>query len=288
MRHGRAQLPAGVDSNAMILFRSIRSGSSGNLLLLEHRSGRQRTRLLIDCGLSSQRACQRILEEEVGLAAPPDAVVVTHAHSDHINYSTLRVLTQLRIPVLAHRQTRREILQRHLNPYTLPASVSPDDIPLRVFGHEPFTIGAFTLTAIALPHAPGVTTHGYLITQGRTRLLVATDFHDPEALAPHAYDCDFIYVESNHDPELLRLHFNPASLFHLPNHAAGLLLAHAFGESRRLPRTVVLGHLSEERNRPGIAQATVADLLRSSGALDAVTLMTAPRHAPSETVVVRE
>jgi phosphoribosyl 1,2-cyclic phosphodiesterase len=272
----------------MILFRSIRSGSSGNLLLLEHRSGRQRTRLLIDCGLASQRACHRILEEEVGLSARPDAVVVTHAHGDHINYSALRVLSQLQIPVLAHRLTRREILQRHLNPYTLPASVTPDEIPLRVFGHEPFEVGAFTLTPIALPHAPGVTTHGYLITQGHTRLLVASDFHDPEALAPHAIDCDFIYVESNHDAELLRLNFNPASLFHLPNHAAGLMLAHAFGESRRLPRTVVLGHLSEERNRPGIAQATVAELLRSSGAPGAVTLMTAPRHAPSETIVVRE
>jgi phosphoribosyl 1,2-cyclic phosphodiesterase len=272
----------------MILFRSIRSGSSGNLLLLEHRAGRQQTRLLIDCGLGSQRACRAVLEDEVGLTAGITAAVVTHAHSDHINYASLRALAQLGVPVIAHRQTCKEIHQRHLNPYTLPASISPDDVPLRAFGNEPFTIGTFRLSPIRVPHAPGVTTHAFLIEQGRTRLLVATDFSDPESIVPHIYDCDFIYVESNHDPELLRLHFNPASLYHLPNPIAGLLLAHAFGESRHLPRMVVLGHLSEERNRPELAHHTVADVLRPSGVLSEVGLITAPRYEPTELLVVRE
>jgi phosphoribosyl 1,2-cyclic phosphodiesterase len=272
----------------MILFRSIRSGSSGNLLLLEHRTSRDRTRVLIDCGIHSQRACLAILEAEVGLGEPLDALVVTHAHSDHVNYSALRVLTRLRVRVLAHRRTRAEILQRHLHPLSLPRSVSPQEIPLDTFGDEPFTVGAFTFTPIALPHAPGTTTHGFLVTQGPTRLLIASDFHDPEALIPHVYDTDFIYIESNHDPELLRLHFNPASLFHLPNPAAGLLLAHALGENRRVPRAIVLGHLSEERNRPHIAEQTVRAILRPGGALERVALLTAPRHAAMEPVLVRE
>lgn len=272
----------------MILFRSLRSGSSGNLLLLEHRGPRERTRLLIDCGLGSQRGCQEILEAEVGLSRPLSALVVTHAHSDHINYSALRVLARLRVPVLAHRQTRREILQRHLHPQRLPRSVSPEDIPLYAFDGEPFQVGGFTLEPFALPHAPGTTTHGFVVTQGQTRILIASDFHDPEALIPHIYDCDLIYIEANHDPELLRLHFNPASLFHLPNPTAGLLLAHALADSRRLPRVIVLGHLSAERNRPEIARRTVSAALQPSGVLSRVTLATAPRHEASEAWVVRE
>jgi len=272
----------------MILFRSIRSGSSGNLLLLEQRDARGRRRLLIDCGLRSQRACLEVLEAEVGLDAPPDALVVTHAHGDHVNYASLRTLTRLRVPILVHRRTRGEILRRHLNPYALPRSVSPDDIPLRTFGAEPFAVAGFTFTPLPLAHAPGTTTHGFLIESGRTRLVVASDFNDPEALLPHLYDADFVYIECNYDPELLRLHFNPASLYHLPNHAAGLLLAHALAESRRAPRAIVLGHLSEERNRPDIARRTVAGILREGGVLDGATLATAPRHEASPVWVIRE
>ena len=214
---------------------------------------------------------------------------MTHAHGDHLSYAGLRVMTRLKVPIYAHTRTRRELGQRVLAAHRLPASLAPGDLPsptLRVTSRS--RIGPFTVEPLRVPHAPGVTTHAFRIRHGATRLLIATDFHDPEAVIPHIYDCDFIYLESNHDPELLRLHFNPASLYHLSNPTAGLLLRHAWDASRRRPATVVLGHLSQERNRPEIALATVSDLLRSSGAPGAVTIVTAPRHAPSEIVVVRE
>ena len=78
----------------MLLFQTLRSGSSGNLLLLEGGS-RRPTRLLIDCGVSSQQRCLQILEEEVGIDGGFDGLIVTHAHSDHINYATLRVMDRL-------------------------------------------------------------------------------------------------------------------------------------------------------------------------------------------------
>ncbi len=270
----------------MLRFRSLRSGSSGNLLLLEGHSGRQRTRLLVDCGISSQRAGLQILEAEAHLAAGIDGLVVTHAHSDHLNYSALRVMSRLHIPIYLHAQTAREAIRRYLNPYRAPAVMQTGDLDLRTFGEEPFSVGVFTLTPVRVPHAPTVTTHAFLVRRGRRRMFIASDFHDPEAVVPLIYNCDLIYLESNHDPELLRLHFNPASLFHLSNPAAGLLLQHAITHSSRSPQAIVLAHLSEERNRPHIALATVREALREAGVSSALRMIAAPRYAASEVVEI--
>ena len=272
----------------MLLFRSLRSGSSGNLLLLESHRSRGSTRLLVDCGISSQRECLRILEEEVGLGRRIDALLVTHAHVDHLSYAALRVMARLEIPIYVHAHTRREVAHRLLNRYRLPAAVRPADFPFRLYHDEPFSIGPFTVTPLPVPHAPSVTTHAFRIRHGHTRLLVASDFHDPEAVIPHIYNCDFIYLESNHDLELLRLHFNPNSLYHLSNPTAALLLSHVVTESRQPPAIVVLGHLSEERNRPHLALATATLALAETGADVQVKLIAAPRYAASEVIVIQE
>ena len=270
----------------MLTFRSLRSGSSGNVLLLESRRGRSRTRLLIDCGISSQRGCLKILEEEVGLADRIDGLLVTHAHSDHVNYSTLRVMQELGVPLFVHTKTQREIQKRYMSPHRTPASVDFSRLETHTFDDAPFSLGDFEVTPIPVPHAPGVTTHAFAISQGRRRVVIASDFHDPDAVVPHIYDADLIYVESNHDAGLLRQHFNPASLFHLPNSAAGLLIQHALLESRRLPQAVVLAHLSEERNRPHLALRTVRQILEEAGLADEVSLVTAPRYAATDEWVI--
>jgi phosphoribosyl 1,2-cyclic phosphodiesterase len=253
---------------------------------LESHQGHRRTRLLIDCGIGSQRACTQILEEGVGLSKGIDGLLVTHAHSDHVNYSTLRVMDRLGIPVYAHDRTAAEIGQRYLNRFRVPASVDLSGLELRRFGNRPFRIDGFRVTPIAVPHAPHVTTHAFAIRHGDLRLLLASDFHDPESVIPHIYDCDLIYLEANYDPELLRRHFNPASLYHMPNPAAGLLLQHALERSKAPPAVVVLGHLSEERNRPALALETVEQILSEKGLASDMELVAAPRYDPTEPLVL--
>jgi phosphoribosyl 1,2-cyclic phosphodiesterase len=272
----------------MLTFRSFRSGSSGNLLFLEARRGRRRTRLLIDCGIRSQRGCRQALEEEVGLGDPLDGLLVTHAHGDHVNYSSLRVMADLGVPVYVHQRTSMEVATRYLNPYRLPAKVDPASFELRRFGGEPFALGLFNIDPLPVPHAPGVTTHAFRIRCGPHRLLVASDFNEPQAVAAHIAGSDFIYLESNHDLELLRLYFNPASLYHLSNPAAAELLLHALRAGRRPPRAIMLGHLSEDRNRPELALETVAASLAAHGGADACRLIAAPRYTPSEAVVIAD
>ncbi len=301
----------------MICFRSIRSGSSGNLLLLEHRGrspGGAPTRLIIDCGIRSQREAWSILEAEVGLGEPISGVLVTHAHSDHINYASLRVLDRLGIPIYAHSRALGEIQRRYLHSGRVPSSVDLSGLEWRGFGDgstgrgsppgrnpaagglrspgpgraDAFEIGTLSITPIAVPHAPGVTTHSFLIEEPRSglRVLVASDFHDPEAVVPYIYDTDLIYLESNHDPELLRRYWNPASRFHLPNPAAGLLLGHAIQSSRRPPCAIVLAHLSAERNRPDLALETVRRALHEAGLRERVELQIAERHRASAAVTL--
>ena len=40
---------------------------------------------------------------------------------------------------------------------------------------------------------------------------IAADFNRPEDVAPHLIDADFIFIESNHDLELLKKYYNPNS-----------------------------------------------------------------------------
>ena len=54
------------------------------------------------------------------------------------------------------------------------------------------------------PHAPGFPNYGFVITAGKTKIIICTDFHDAEGVLEHFVDADFIFVEANHDLDLLR------------------------------------------------------------------------------------
>ena len=272
----------------MLVFRSLRSGSSGNMLLLEHRCETGECRLIVDCGIRSQKSCRQIFETEIDSTSRFDGLLVTHAHSDHINYPSLRVLEQMQVPIYLHHRTLAEVKQRYLNPYKLPASVDLSGLDLRTFDREPFRIGSFEIEPIPVPHAPGVATHAFIIRQNGQKLLLASDFNDPDAVVPHIYDCDLIYLEANYDQGLLRKYYNPASLFHMANPATGLLLDHAIARSDHKPRAIVLGHLSDERNRPDLALGTIREVLERSSRLDGIKIYAAPRHTPGEPVILTD
>ena len=78
--------------------------------------------------------------------------------------------------------------------------------------------------------------------------------------------CDALFLECNHDPELLRASVYPealkariASRFgHLDNQSAAALLA---GLDRSRLQHVVAAHLSESNNRPELARNSLAAVL---------------------------
>ena len=68
---------------------------------------------------------------------------------------------------------------------------------------------------MALSHAPDTPCFGFVVRavlgNRRRRVVIATDFRDPSTLLPHLRGADFVFLEANHDVELLRKHFNYAS-----------------------------------------------------------------------------
>ncbi len=265
----------------MLHLASLRSGSSGNCVLLASR----RTTLLMDFGLHSQKLCRQVLLEAAALTGRDhiDAVLVSHCHSDHIGYPGLRVLAERGIPVFLQTACKRYVRNSYgcRDWKTAP----------RLHGFESstsFVIGDLIITPIDLPHSPDAPTLGYAIAtdDGRCRAVLSTDFYSGHALTPHLAGADLVFIESNHCPELLKLFPNYASRFHMSNPRTAQLLRDALADAARPPRAVILGHLSDERNTPDRALACVRTTFEQdlfSGPIP-FQLLAAPRHCPSPTV----
>jgi phosphoribosyl 1,2-cyclic phosphodiesterase len=257
-------------------FQSIRSGSSGNCLRLSTGT----TTLLIDAGFPSMKKCRAALAD---LLPEVDGVLVSHLHGDHIHHYTLRVLEEWGVPVYVPGAEVESLAARHFRERPF------DGLPLHAYDGESFAIGEFSIAAFELRHHPGLPTFGFEIRTGENgverKVTVATDFCDCGGLGPRFQGADFIYVEANHDPELLERNWNPNSLFHLPNESCGHLLRAAFDPHDGAPPPVMLGHLSSDRNDPALAQDTVWSVLDSAGHGD-LDLRVAPRGEPSELIAI--
>jgi len=181
---------------------------------------------------------------ETGTEGLPHAMIVTHAHGDHVGHCA-RLARRFRVPVFATDATLRAA--------QLGANARP------MASDEPFDIGAIRISPVPVPHdAPQV---ALVFEQRGHRAALVTDVGEPTAaLIDHVRDCDALLLESNHDEGLLRSGPYPEPLKrriasshgHLSNSQAGEVLR-ALG---RRTRHVVLMHLSETNNTPDIALAS--------------------------------
>jgi phosphoribosyl 1,2-cyclic phosphodiesterase len=236
----------------------LASGSSGNATLLE--SGG--TRILVDAGIGSRTLALAL--RDTGAGGPPHAIIVTHAHHDHVGRCA-RISRKLRIPVHATEATDRT------------ANLGGD---VRTVGtRTAFTIGSMTIFPLPVPHDAAQV--ALVVDGGSHRVAIATDLGEVTAdLRHHIEHCDVLLLESNHDPELLERGPYPATLKrrigsargHLSNAQACELLRTV----GRRTRHVVLMHLSETNNRPELALGAARDALRWPG----VDLRVADRKSP--------
>jgi phosphoribosyl 1,2-cyclic phosphodiesterase len=210
---------------------------------------------------------------------PIAGALVSHSHGDHFSRNGFRVLQEHGIPVHSHHRVAPQLLAR------IDGDAS-DGQAVRPFPGERFSIGDFDITAVPLPHAPGVPNFGFVILAGRggrrRRIVVCTDFHDYAGIAQHLPGADFVFVEANHDLDLLRRHFNPNSRYHLNNGQTTSLLCDAVRSRRFNPTSIVLGHLSAERNRDHLALEEVRRGFAAQGLQVPCPVETAPRFEPSD------
>lgn len=252
-----------------VYFQSMCSSSSGNCLTLwtEH------SRLVTDCGLSSMKRTRAVLDS----FAPPavSAVVLSHLHTDHVSHYPLKVLESCGVPVYVHQECMEQLKDRHFEDYGF------RELKLKPFADRPFAVGDFKIKPFFVPHMPGFPTCGFEIRAEDKKIIIATDFLDWSNVFDHFVDADFIFVESNHDLHLLRQYFNPNSRFHMPNPRTAELLVHVQRHSRRAIQTVMLGHISSQRNTPEIALRETRETFLNAGLPMGFELLAAPLREPS-------
>ncbi len=223
-------------------FWPLASGSKGNSIYLNTGT----TKILIDAGLSGKATAARLAEINVDIS-DLDAIVISHDHIDHIQ--GLRVLAfKHGLPVFANADTAKGICRQFRDCPKFHIFTTGDPFEFQDLKIHPFSIQHDTEDPVA-----------FTIEMQSTKMGFCTDLGFATQLVEHhLQDCDYLYVESNHEPSMVHACSRPfvykqrvlGRTGHLSNEACGQLLGQV--ASSRL-KHVHLAHLSEECNHPDIA-----------------------------------
>ena len=228
-------------------FCSLGSGSSGNATLVEARSGRRASRVLIDCGFSMKELALRL--GRAGLdCADIDAVFITHEHGDHIGCA-MTLARKHGVPLWMSRGTWRALGSPELPPGLLRFARDGEAIEVGALQLVPYTVTHDAFEPLQLRLSDGARHLGVLTDAGSIT---------PHLIA-HLQRCDALLLECNHDRELLANSAYPASLKtriggrlgHLANDTAAQILAACLHAGLR---HLVAAHLSERNNSPQLAR----------------------------------
>ncbi|MDR1531237.1 MAG: MBL fold metallo-hydrolase [Clostridiales bacterium] len=249
-----------------VVFCPLASGSDGNSVYI----GADGTHVLIDAGLSG-----KAMEEALDIIRLPpgllDAIFITHEHGDHIQGAGV-LSRRYRIPVYATKKT-----WAYMDRKSLLGRIAPEN--KRILPSEG---GACALKGLEVRHFPiphdAIDPVAYTIKTARHKISVATDMgHVTDIIKENLSGSDVLYVESNHDLDMLKNGPYPRELKarvmglkgHLSNASAGRLIADVMSERLKY---VYLGHMSEENNRPLIALDTVSNILAADNIVPGVNV----------------
>ena len=244
------------------------SGSKGNSTLIRT----ERTALLVDAGLSARQIALRA-RERGGDPEQFDAVLLTHEHSDHTR--GLAVLQRrCPTPVLA-------------NAGTLAAAgetVTGAPETWAFDSGEPFDWGDVTVTPFPVSHDAAEPV-GYVFESGGLKVGYATDLGQltPE-IAAHIRGCHIIALEANHDLDMLWNGHYPwvtkqrigSDQGHLDNGSGAAQVGSLVTDDTA---HLVLIHLSENNNEPGMVRALFRRALDEAGRQDVTLTVAGQRQA---------
>ncbi len=235
----------------------------------------ERTRLLVDAGLSRKETFERL----AAAGADPEslsAILITHEHSDHV--AGLQAISNtLKVPVYVSRLTAPSIPWGEYVP------------PLEQFqAGSSFSIGDIDVTSFTIPH-DAADPVGFSFRAEGVKISIATDLgYLPDSIRFHLYGSDVLLLEANHDLEMLKVGPYPwavkqrvmGRMGHLSNDVACSFIR---DDLDTRTSTLILGHLSEHNNHPEIVR------LCASQALDGRSLFTklviAEPRQPAESIV---
>jgi phosphoribosyl 1,2-cyclic phosphodiesterase len=234
----------------------LASSSAGNSTFI----GTNRTRILIDAGLSAKQISARLAaigEDPARL----DAILITHEHSDHV--AGLPVLVRqlgCRIPVFLTR----------LAAQTIDWTGTPNPPVEQFQAGAGFDLGDLSIQSFTIPH-DSVDPVGFTLKANGIKVAIATDLgYLPDSVKYQIQGSHFLLLESNHHPELLKVgpypwHIKQRILSrkgHLSNDAASEYIAQDLSNDTQ---ALVLGHLSEQNNTVWDAELAARQALERRG-----------------------
>lgn len=230
----------------------------------------------------SQKRIREVLEEAGTDPSRITAIIATHLHSDHINYSTLQVCRKFEIPLYIHQKNSGALRNSF-------KSELIENVKIKHFSESPFNLGLFTLQPFIVSHDAYAVTSGFSIslTDSNEKFLTyAADLgHFPDPLISHFQNSKAIVLEANHDRDLLWKNPNRPFLHkkrvagdkgHLSNEQSAEALIKIIKSSDKMPQLIVLCHLSHEHNSPDMAVESVGSILKNEGI--ELSLHIAQRH----------
>lgn len=233
----------------MIQLCSIASGSSGNCIYI----GTREVHLLIDAGISGKRIKAGLDYLQVD-PSQLDGILITHEHSDHISglgvmarkYHIPIYLTQKTWNTLKHFKTIGiidESLLRFIQPDSSFIIKDCEITPFKTF-HDAVDSVCYTFCS----------------NERKVGFVTDTGIYD-EYMIDHLRGSHILYIESNHDVNMLQVGSYPyylkqrilSDLGHLSNELSSNLLREVIDDQLQY---IVLAHLSKENNHPDLAYLT--------------------------------
>ena len=239
----------------MIEFSILGSGSKGNATFLRVNG----YSFLFDCGLSCKQVELRL--ESIGVSPSSiDAVFLSHEHDDHIR-SIHTFSKRYKVPVITSEKTFKagRLEDKGVRDFEFVESG-------RVYsGFKGVDIFFMPLSHDAADPI------GFVVYSNGAKFGLITDLgYATELVAHELKGCNALVVESNHDPELLKLSTYPWELKqriasrkgHLSNGDCAKLVERVVSDKTGY---IVLAHLSEENNNPDIALMNVLRVVKGMG-----------------------
>ncbi|WP_299446158.1 MBL fold metallo-hydrolase [uncultured Phascolarctobacterium sp.] len=243
----------------------LASGSKGNAALISTDS----QRFLVDVGIS----CRELVKRMGQAGACPeelDGVFLTHEHTDHVN-GLVTFAKKYNVPIYASTGTWQAVFRKYAN---------LNRTNCRLTGKS-MRCGDVRVDSFAVSHdAAEPLGYSFNWYSGGTKCTYMTDtgFVTPAAREA-ALGSDALILEANHDVEMLKNGSYPYDLkqriLGTRGHLSNLIAAQFLLQFTKLPKQVILAHLSEQNNTPELALDTVRNILDSKKRLAETTLFVA-------------
>lgn len=234
----------------MLKFCSLYSGSSGNSSLIQSKN----INILVDAGVSGKKIVDALASINVEIESI-SAILITHEHSDHTQ-SIATLSKKYNIPIYANKKTWDAMVDKK-------SKISENNI-FYFNNNKPFTLDDLTIFPFDIPH-DAANPCGFSISDSDSKISIATDIgHMTDSILNNLKDSNFVLLESNYEPDVLKCSPYPfrlkqriaSPIGHLSNIEAGKTINYL---SNNGVKNIMIGHLSNENNFPELAYKSVLE-----------------------------